>query len=193
MTAMLDEDEVRYPGLYIGEVVDRDDPEGIGRVRVRIPGLVEPASAWAFPLGTLGGGSDRRGFFSVPEKGAEVGVLFHQGDVDHPYYLCGHWGKPDGQAEVPEPARGLPKEEAPQVRAFETGRFLFVFDDREGKEALVVKDKTSGDQIEFDGVGMGITIKATSALLLKADGVVNIEGASVQINGRLVLPGPKPI
>lgn len=193
MTAMLDEDEVRYPGLYIGEVVDRDDPEGLGRVRVRIPGLVEPASAWAFPLGTLGGGSDRRGFFAVPEKGAEVGVLFHQGDVDHPYYLCGHWGKPDGQAEVPEPARGLPKEEAPQIRAFETGRFLFVFDDREGKEALVVKDKTSGDQIEFDGAGMGITIKATSALLLKADGVVNIEGASVQIQGRLVLPGPKPI
>jgi uncharacterized protein involved in type VI secretion and phage assembly len=190
---MLDEDEVRYPGLYIGEVVDRDDPEGLGRVRVRIPGLVEPSSAWAFPLGTLGGGSDRRGFFSVPEKGAECGVLFSQGDVDHPYYLCGHWGKPDGQAEVPEPARGLPKEEAPQIRAFETGRFLFVFDDREGKEALVVKDKTSGDQIEFDGVGMGITIKATSALLLKADGVVNIEGASVQINGRLVLPGPKPI
>jgi uncharacterized protein involved in type VI secretion and phage assembly len=189
----LDEDEVRYPGLYIGEVADRDDPEGLGRVRVRIPGLVEPSSAWAFPLGTLGGGSDRRGFFSVPEKGAEVGVLFHQGDVDHPYYLCGHWGKPDGQAEVPEPVRGLPKEEAPQIRAFETGRFLFVFDDREGKEALVVKDKTSGDQIEFDGAGMGITIKATSALLLKADGLVSIEGASVQINGRLVLPGPKPI
>ena len=189
----LDEDEVRYPGLYIGEVADRDDPEGLGRVRVRIPGLVEPSSAWAFPLGTLGGGSDRRGFFSVPEKGAEVGVLFHQGDVDQPYYLCGHWGKPDGQAEVPEPVRGLPKEEAPQIRAFETNRFLFVFDDREGKEALVVKDKTSGDQIEFDGAGMGITIKATSALLLKADGLVSIEGASVQINGRLVLPGPKPI
>jgi uncharacterized protein involved in type VI secretion and phage assembly len=193
VTAVFDEDEVRYPGLYIGEVVDRDDPEGLGRVRVRIPGLVEPASAWAFPLGTVGGGSDRRGFFSVPEKGAECGVLFHQGDVDHPYYLCGHWGKPNGEAEVPEPARGLPKEEAPQVRAFETGRFLFVFDDREGKEALVVKDKTSGDQIEFDGAGMGITIKATSALLLKADGVVSIEGASVQIQGRLVLPSPKPI
>jgi hypothetical protein len=120
-------------------------------------------------------------------------ALHGDSTYDHPYYLCGHWGKPDGQAEVPEPARGLLKEEAPQIRAFETGRFLFVFDDREGKEALVVKDKTSGDQIEFDGVGMGITIKATSALLLKADAVVSIEGASVQINGRLVLPGPKPI
>ncbi len=188
-----DDGELRLDGLHVGEVVDREDPEQLGRVRVRIPGLVEPASAWAWPLGTVGGGSDRRGFFSVPEKGAEVGVLFHQGDVDHPHYLCGHWGKPEGQAEVPEPVRGLPKEEAPKVRAFETERFLLLFDDREGKEALVVKDKTSGDQIEFDGKGMGITVKATSALVLKADGMVTIDAAVVQINGRLVMPGTKPI
>ncbi len=188
-----DTDDVRIDGLHVGEVVDREDPEMLGRVRVRIPGLVEPASAWAWPLGTLGGGSDRRGFFSVPEKGAEVGVLFHQGDVDHPHYLCGHWGKPDGQVEVPEPARSLSKEDAPRVRAFETGRFLLLFDDRDGKEALVVKDKRSEDQIEFDGKGMGITIKATSALMLRADGMVSIDAAVVQINGRLVMPGTKPI
>ena len=188
-----DDGELRLDGLHVGEVVDREDPEGLGRVRVRIPGLVEPASAWAWPLGTVGGGSDRRGFFSVPEKGAEVGVLFHQGDVDHPHYLCGHWGKPDGQAEVPEPARGLSKADAPRVRALETERFLLWFDDREGKEALVVKDKKSGDQIEFDGKGMGITVKATSALMLKADGMVSIDAAVVQINGRLVMPGTKPI
>lgn len=193
MAGEFDTDDPRYTALYIGEVVDREDPEGLGRVRVRIPGLIDPASPWAFPLGTVGGGSDRRGFFSVPEKGAEVGVLFHQGDVDHPFYLCGHWGKPNGQAEVPEPARNLSKEEVPQVRAFETGRFLLVFDDREGKEAFLIKDKKSGDQIEFDGAAMGITIKATAGLVLKADGLVNIEGAAVQINGRLVLPGPKPI
>ena len=90
------DDATQHLGLYVGEVVDRADPEGLGRVRVRIPGLIEPASAWAFPLGTLGGGTDRRGFFAVPERGAEVGVLFHQGDVDHPFYLAGHWGKPDG-------------------------------------------------------------------------------------------------
>jgi len=188
-----DDGELRLDGLHVGEVVDREDPEELGRVRVRIPGVIEPASAWAWPLGTLGGGSDRRGFFCVPEKGAEVGVLFHQGDVDHPHYLCGHWGKPEGEAEVPEPARGLGKADAPRVRAFETGRFVLSFDDREGQEALVVKDKLSGDQIELDGKGMGITVKATSALLLRADGMVSIDAAVVQINGRLVMPGTKPI
>jgi uncharacterized protein involved in type VI secretion and phage assembly len=184
----------RYTGLHIGHVVDRVDPERLGRVRVRIPGLIEPASAWAFPLGTVGGGSDRRGFFAVPEKDAEVGVLFHQGDVDAPYYVCGgHWGKPGGATEIPSPARGLSDAETPQVRAFETGRFVLVSDDRGGKETLRIQDKTSGDQIEFDGLGMGITIKATSALILKADGLVSIEGATVVINGRVVLPSGSPI
>jgi uncharacterized protein involved in type VI secretion and phage assembly len=193
MSGEFDTQDPRYTALYIGHVVDREDPEGLGRVRVRIPGLVEPASAWAFPLGTVGGGSDRRGFFCVPEKGAEVGVLFSQGDVDHPYYLAGHWGRPGGQVEVPEPVRGLAKSDVPDIRAFETGRFLLVFDDRGGKESLAIKDKTSGDQVEFDGVAMGITIKATSALLLQADGLVSIEAPTVQINGRLVLPVKKPI
>jgi uncharacterized protein involved in type VI secretion and phage assembly len=190
MTGEFDPRDPRHTGLYIGHVVDRADPEQLGRVRIRIPGLIEPASAWAFPLGTVGGGSDGRGFFAVPEVGAEVGVLFHQGDVDHPYYLCGHWGKPGGATEVPSPARGLSAGEAPQVRAFETRRFVLVFDDRVGQETLRIQDKAPGGaQIEFDGTVMGITLKATSALVLQADGLVSIEGTTVVINGRLVLPG----
>lgn len=185
MAGEFDTDDPRYTALYIGEVVDREDPELLGRVRVRIPGLVDPASAWAFPLGTVGGGSDRRGFFAIPEKGAEVGVLFHQGDVDHPFYLCGHWGKPDGNAEVPEPVRELSKEDAPKVRAFETERFLLVFDDRSGAEKLVLKDKTSGDLITIDA-GAGIHLKTAKDVTVEAEGnvVVTASGdASVDAGG----------
>lgn len=178
-----------YPGLYIGYVVDRSDPEGLGRVRIRVPGLLEPASAWAWPLGTVGGGSRGRGFYCVPDLGAECGVLFHAGDIDHPYFLAGHWGRPDGEPEVPTPVRGLPPDEAPQLRVFETGRFLLGFDDRNGREALRIEDKVSGDQIVLDGFAMAVTIKATSSLSLQCDGVVSIEGVSVVINGRPVLAG----
>lgn len=185
MAGEFDTDDPRYTALYIGDVVDREDPEGLGRVRVRIPGLVDPASAWAFPLGTVGGGSDRRGFFAVPEKGAEVGVLFHQGDVDHPFYLCGHWGKPDGKAEVPEPVRDLSKEDAPKVRAFETERFLLVFDDRSGSEKLLLKDKSTEDLITIDA-GTGIRIKTAKDVTLEVEGnvVVTAKGdASVDVDG----------
>ena len=179
----------RLLGLHIGHVVDRADPLKLGRVRIRIPGLIQDASAWAFPLGTLGGGSDRRGFFAVPEKDAEVGVLFQEGDVERPYYLAGHWGMPGGSTEIPSAAQGLSRAETPQIRVLETRRFLLVFDDRAGHETLRIEDKASGGaQIEFDGTALGMTIKGTSALILKADGLINIEGTTVVINGRLVLP-----
>lgn len=182
MAGEFDTDDPRYTALYIGQVVDREDPEGLGRVRVKIPGLVEPASAWAFPLGTLGGGSDRRGFFAVPEKDAEVGVLFHQGDIDHPYYLSGHWGKPGGQTEVPEPMRGLSKADAPKVRAFETERFLLVFDDRSGSEKLVLKDKSTTDTIVIEAA-TGIRIKTAKDATVEADGNVVVTGNNVTITG----------
>ena len=177
---MADEIELhgpRYLGLHIGHVVDRADPERLGRVRARIPGLVEPASAWAFPLGTVGGGSDCRGFFAVPELGAEVGVLFHGGDVDHPYYLGGHWGRPGGNSEVPEPARDLSPAETPQVRVFETGRFLLVFDDRSGQESLRLQDKVSGDLITL-GAGAGVTVTTASNLIIQAGGKVSLKAVA---------------
>ncbi|MFW5740567.1 MAG: phage baseplate assembly protein V [Myxococcota bacterium] len=68
--------EHRLLGMYVGYVVDRKDPEMLGRVRVCVPGLIEPHSAWAWPFGTVGGGSKDRGVFAVPAENAEVG----QGD-----------------------------------------------------------------------------------------------------------------
>ena len=35
-------------------------------------------------------------------------LFFNQGDVDAPYYLSAHWGKPDGESEVPEEAQKDP-------------------------------------------------------------------------------------
>lgn len=188
-----DTPDPRFTALYIGTVVDNNDPEKLGRVRIRIPGLIDPGSAFAFPLGTVGGGSAQRGFFNPPDVGAEVGVLFNQGDVDHPYYLCGHWGKPGGQSEVPSAVADATPEEAHDVKSFETRRWAMTFDDRPGRELLRIEDKKTGDNIEFDGVSFGITIQATSALLLRAVGIVEIQGASVVINGRTIVPSPKPI
>jgi uncharacterized protein involved in type VI secretion and phage assembly len=196
VNAEFDDGEVRHTGLHIGVVVERDDDELVGRVKVRVPGLIEPASAWAFPLGTVGGGSDARGFFAVPEVGAEVGVLFHQGDVDHPFYLCGHWGKPDGKTEVPTPVRGLSKSDAPQVRAFETKRYLLTFDDRSGHELLAITDKSTGHKIELKG-GQSMNVLADSVSLhankdahlegqntvVHADQEVKVEGQTVTIAG----------
>lgn len=185
----------KYSALYMGVVVDNADPEKLGRVKLRIPGLVDPESAWALPLG-LGGGAKERGMFWPPDVGADVGVMFVMGDVDHPAYLGGHWGRPNGVREVPGPVGrddDISAADAHKVKSIETDRYEIVIDDRAGKESLRFRDKVTDDSIEMDGAGKGIVISATAALVIKAVGAVSIDAPLLTLNKRPVSPGSGPI
>jgi len=179
----------RHLGLFLGCVTQRDDPEQLGRVRVCIPGLIEPESAWAWPLGTSGGGSKDTGFFAVPDVGAEVGVFFAQGDLDAPFYLAGHWGKPGAASEVPEEAR----RPTPDNRVIATPTFRVELDEGAGTRRLRLLNRKTGDQLVFDAETNTVTLEATTALTLRAIGGVAIEGAQITIGGRVVRPVADPI
>lgn len=203
-----DENGRKFTALYHGVVTNVADPERLGRVRVRVPGVVEPESDWALPM-TNGGGAKGRGIFDVPSVGSDVIVFFHAGEVDRPYYMGGNWGVPGPQRETPGfmgPARGsaertgddpepVDPKDADKVKAWETARWLIVMDDRPGKERLFIRDKKTEDAIELDGRSgrMGISVLATTVLLLKCDGQVTIEGTAITLNGRVVMPTGKPI
>jgi hypothetical protein len=93
---------IALPGVELGFVTRRDDPDGLGRVKVLIPGLFEPETPnWAEPLGAPGGGSAQRGTFDPPAVDATVAVFFHRGDPDRPFYLVGPWGAPQGVSDAP--------------------------------------------------------------------------------------------
>ena len=175
-------------GMFLGVVTDRDDPDGLGRVRVQVPGLVEPESGWAWPLGTVGGGGPDRGFFAVPEVGAEVAVFFHQGDVDQVFFLSAHWGAPGGQSEVPAEANG-----SPDVRVIATESFRVVFDERVGRRHVAVIDRATGDGLEIDAETHTVTLRGTSGLRIEALGPLSIEALALTLNGRPVRPGVDPI
>lgn len=187
-------------GIYDGVVTDRNDPERLGRVRVRIPGMIDAPGIWAWPIGMPGAGSSARGFFFVPEVDADVAVLFKQGDPDHPRYLSGMWGAPDGVQQIPEAARDLPADETPDVKVLDFKNYEIVVDEREGNETFRIRDKraqegASPDQdiIEFDGVKRGLTISATVAVQIKSAGAINIEALQVRINKRIVRDTGDPI
>lgn len=180
--------DLRYLGMHVGEVVTNEDPEALCRVRVRILGLLEPASAWAWPLG-VGGGTADRGIHFPPEKGAEVAVWFKEGDVDHPYYLAANWG----EGEIPTPARTAGTE-AHRIKIIETGNWKIKLDDRPGDNSeLSIENKSTGDRIVFDGSTPGILVDAKAAVVIKALGVVSVQGGQVVIQGRVVRPGGDPI
>lgn len=181
--------DTRLLGMYVGYVTHRRDPDRLGRVRVCIPGVVEPHSAWAWPLGTAGGGFKDRGLFAVPEEGAEVAVFFNQGDVDAPYYLSAHWGKPDGESEVPEEAQQDP----PDNRVLATPTFRVELDESKDTRRLKLTNRKTGDHLVLDAEENSVTLAATSALTLRAVGAVSIEGVQITIGGRVVRPIADPI
>ena len=181
-------------GIYDGTVVANDDPEKTGRVRARVPGLVEQ-TAWAPPYGWPGAGNAKRGMFAPPALGSNVGVFFRGGDLDSPAYLCGPPGVPDGVPDTPTTPAAAAVADAPSIPAYETETFeVFIQDFGVGRERkLVMRNKVNGDRIELDGQTNSMTLKATTSLSIEADGVIDLRGARVQIQGRIVLPFGNPI
>lgn len=191
-----DHGDIRYGFIYDGVIVDRADPLGLGRVRVRVPGLIEDKSAWAFPVGNPGGGTKKTGLKFVPPMGAEVVIYFRGGDPDQPRYMGGHWGQPDGESEISVDPLTDQTANPEDVITFETANYLVTIDDRPGKDTYRITHKTSGDMIEHDGskaTGPGWTIQASAAVYIKCDGQFIVDALSVVLNGRKVVDGSQNI
>jgi hypothetical protein len=77
---------------WLGEVMDIDDPQKIGRIKVKVFGKFDqiPTSdiPWAYPGNNMtGSSSSGGGFFSVPKLGSIVSVRFDSGNLYHPEYF----------------------------------------------------------------------------------------------------------
>jgi uncharacterized protein involved in type VI secretion and phage assembly len=186
--------------LVAAVVDDLDDPEGLGRVRVRFPHLDEELSNWA-RLVSAGAGHDRGNFFR-PERGDEVIVAFEHGDPRRPYVLGGVWNVPD----PPPPDKKAVDNDLRQI-VTRSGHVVR-FDDGKGAERIeiiasggdqkVVLD-TAGKRIEVtarqgdiavDASGGDVTVKSSGNLTvsaggnleIKATGSLKLSGSTVDIN-----------
>ncbi len=184
---------IRYYGTELGYVVDNKDPLKLHRVRVSIPNLIE-SSAWALPR-TMGGGNKGRGSSQVPAIGSLVYVDFIGGDVERPVYSGGPPTIPDSGPETSEEIQAAGNDAEKVSIIHESDRLLVWVDERDGKQQLLVRDKQieDGPQIQIDLVSGVVRIAALSLLTLESVGAVVIDGASVTINGRIVLAGGGPI
>jgi hypothetical protein len=184
----------KFVGYYEGQVLENVDPERLGRIRFVIPGLVEPRSGWTLPVGSPGAGSPARGLWCIPAIGSNVGIWFKEGDLDHPRYITGPWGDPDGVLETPTFANELAPADAIRVSGLQTDKWEIVLDDRPGVDRIRIAHREFPDNaITIDGTTQAIEISGTVAVQIRSVGVVNIQGLQVVINGRPVLPTAKPI
>jgi phage protein D/phage baseplate assembly protein gpV len=85
--------------MLVGIVTNNNDPDELGRVKVKFPTLTEAHdSNWARVVG-VGAGADR-GFDCLPEVNDEVLVAFEHGDIHRPYVIGGVWNGNDAPPTV---------------------------------------------------------------------------------------------
>ncbi len=140
-------DSTRIYGAVVGVVSNIDDPESMGRVKVRFPWLKEDdESRWA-RLVSLMAGPDRGAVFR-PEVGDEVLLVFEHGDMRFPYVLGGVW---NGKDAMPK-ERGSDSSNDLRVIKSRSGH-TFVFDDSPGGEKVTITDK-NGNTLELSSSGL---------------------------------------
>jgi uncharacterized protein involved in type VI secretion and phage assembly len=165
-------------GVVVGIVTDNDDPERLGRVKLRFPSLsADYESHWARVAAPGNGAS--RGTVWIPEVNDEVLVAFEGGDRQRPFVLGGLWNGSD----TPPPIEVDNGKLNGRHFVSRDGNQVYMWD-KPGDSSLGMK--TAGDEVvfllsrsdkELSGTSEGkIVLTATSDIEINATGKVKISG-----------------
>jgi uncharacterized protein involved in type VI secretion and phage assembly len=163
-------DTNRVYGVMVGVVTNNQDPEGLGRVKVKLPWLsAEHESNWARVISPMAGND--RGLYVLPEVEDEVLVAFEHGSVEFPFVLGSLW---NGKDKPP----GKNDDGKNNVRALKSRSGNTVaLDDTDGKEKIEIVDAKGKQSIVLDVAANTITITAEKDVVIESkDGVVKITG-----------------
>lgn len=175
---LLQREEEGRSWVCVGVVTNNDDPDGMGRVKVKLPWLGDDVeSTWARVAAPMAGPD--RGFYFLPEVNDEVLVAFEHGDVHRAYVLGALW---NGRDSPPESnvvgGGGRVEKRVIRTRAGHT----ILLDDTDGGGGITIEDK-NGNKIVLESGSNNLTMEVTGDLEIKATNIT-IEGqAQVSIKG----------
>ena len=173
----------QFHGLFQAVVIDNQDPDDLGRVKVRIPRVGD--GIWA-RIATLMAGNNRGTWF-IPDVNDEVLVAFEEGTERYAYVLGGLWSKtnsPPEKMDTNNDKKLLRSRNGVQI----------TMDDQSGQESFIV-ETPGGQKITLkDGPGSleitdsnGNSVKlGTNGISVSASAKVTINGSQVEINSDAV-------
>ena len=157
----------RFYGKYRGTVSSTADPTSAGRIRARVPDVMDGECGWAMPCAPLAGGG--MGVFALPPDGAGVWIEFEHGDPDYPIWSGCWWGS---VADVPTDVAMPPQTGKILLRT--DGGTSILLDDTPGKGGITLS--TPG--------GQKLVITATAIEIDNGSGAsLKLSGPQVSING----------
>jgi uncharacterized protein involved in type VI secretion and phage assembly len=206
-----DEREVgRVYGVAAGIVTNNQDPDELGRVKVKFPWLSDDNESDWIRIATLMAGRDRGSFF-LPEVDDEVLVAFEHGDINRPFVIGALWNGVDRPPETNSDGRnnirkirsrsgheiifddnGAAGQEKVEIHT--NGGHKIVLDDSVSQEKIEIVDKSGSNKVSIDSMQNAISIESGLQLKIKSQ-IIEIEagammtlkaGATLTIQGALV-------
>ena len=181
----------RFYGVYTAIVTDIVDPEGQGRIRVRLPWSPDSDGsayeAWA-RLATLMAGNERGSWF-IPDVDDEVLLVFEAGDTRRPYVIGGLW---NGRDAPPEQMDAAGNNDIKKLRS--RNGVVITLDDSSGQESLtletpggqrlVLRDGAAAVEIQ-DSNGNTITLDS-SGITVNAAAKLSVQASTVEVSAGMV-------
>ena len=196
MNTVLDQLELaverrRLYGAYSAQVTDIRDPDGHGRVKVKLPwspdlngGGYEVWARLAVPMA-----GNNRGTWLVPDPNDEVLIMFEGGDPRLPFVIGALW---NGQDKPPETMDGAGMNVKKTIRS--RNGVKITLDDTDGQETLTLE--TPGGQkvtlkdgpgtIEIQDANGNSARMEASGVTLTAAAKLTIRAATVEVNAGMV-------
>lgn len=193
--------------VVVAIVTNNQDPDGMGRVKLKFPWLDENTeSNWARLATPMAGGG--RGMVFIPEVNDEVIAAFEQGDMNRPYVLGSLWNGED----TPPEKNSDGKNNIRKIRSRSGHEIIFddndasrrekleirtnaghtiLLNDASGQEKIEIKDKTGNNSIKFDSVQNSIAIESSMKLNIKSK-IIEIESEgtmTLKANATLTIQG----
>jgi len=187
----------KWFGVYPATVLDNKDPDGLGRVKITLPG--SRTGLWA-RIATLMAGKNRGSWF-IPDVNDEVLIGFEGGDPRQPYVLGGLWNTSDQPPETMDGGGNnfkkvlrsrngvkitLNDQDGQESFKVETpgGQQITL---RDGPGAVIIED-SNGNSIKFESGSISIssagkvTVNAASQVTVSA-GMVQVDAGMTKFSG----------
>jgi phage protein D len=182
--------------VVVGVVTQNDDPDGLGRVRVKYPALGDDTEGWWARIACPAAGKDR-GLVMMPVVGEEVLLAFEHDDPRRPYVLGSLFNSKDAPGKLVHTdgslAIGSDKEVAVGAKdniTISGKKDLKI--EVDGKAALSAKGDLSveGQKVTIKAQGP-VTIEGGTEITIKAGGasVALKPGGMVQVSGSQIMLG----
>jgi uncharacterized protein involved in type VI secretion and phage assembly len=160
----------RHYGKYRGLVSDNADPQNRGRIRARVPEILQDVeTGWALPALPYSG--PNQGAWTIPPTDAGVWIEFEAGDVSRPIWTGCWWG--DDQR--PKTEGGTQATPAIKVVRTEKGLMLSLDDDG---QTISVSDENGSNILKIEVQAGKILVKGATKAVVEAPHIELVENSS---------------